>query len=45
MLKVNFYGGPYAERKRAIIAPSYYEAQVEDFELSLLRIDYPEKLF
>ena len=43
MLKVNFYGGPYAERKRAIIAPSYYEAQVEDFELSLLRIDYPEK--
>ena len=43
MLKVNFYGGPYAERKRAIIAPSYYEAQPEDFELSLLRIDYPEK--
>ncbi|MEJ7545547.1 YlmH/Sll1252 family protein, partial [Staphylococcus hominis] len=28
---------------RAIIAPSYYEPQEEDYEISLLQIDYPEK--
>ena len=42
-LNVTYNGGPHAERKRAIIAPSYYEPQEEDYEISLLQIDYPEK--
>ena len=43
MLKSTFMVVPTLRENDAIIAPSYYEAQVEDFELSLLRIDYPEK--
>ncbi|ARJ27650.1 RNA-binding protein [Staphylococcus lugdunensis] len=42
-IQVAFNGGLYAERQRAIIAPSYYEPRVEDFELCCLEIDYPEK--
>lgn len=42
-LEVTFYGGPYAERQRAIIAPDYFQAEVEDFEIILFEIDYPQK--
>lgn len=42
-LNVSFYGGPNAERKRAIIAPNYYEPKESDFDLTLMEIDYPEK--
>lgn len=43
-LNVSFYGGPNAERKRAIISPNYYEPKESDFELTLMEIDYPEKI-
>ncbi|MEX5651349.1 RNA-binding protein [Staphylococcus cohnii species complex 1658] len=42
-LEVTFYGGPYAERQRAIIAPDYFQPEVEDFEIILFEIDYPQK--
>ncbi|WP_460413890.1 YlmH/Sll1252 family protein, partial [Staphylococcus aureus] len=42
-LNVSFYGGPNAERKRAIISPNYYGPKESDFELTLMEIDYPEK--
>lgn len=42
-LEVTFYGGPYAERQRAIIAPDYFHPEVEDFEIILFEIDYPQK--
>ncbi|MGY3481182.1 MULTISPECIES: YlmH family RNA-binding protein [Staphylococcus] len=42
-LEVTFYGGPFAERKRAIIAPDYFQPEVEDFEIILFEIDYPQK--
>nr|WP_229294362.1 YlmH/Sll1252 family protein [Staphylococcus kloosii] len=42
-LEVTLFGGRYSERKRAIIAPSYFEPQEEDFEISLIEIDYPQK--
>ena len=42
-LNVHFNGGPQSERKRAIIAPSYFKPQLEDFEISLLELDYPKK--
>lgn len=42
-LEVTLFGGQYSERKRAIIAPSYFEPQEEDFEISLIEIDYPQK--
>lgn len=42
-LKVHFNGGPRAERQRAVIAPSYYEPDESDFELTLIEIHYPEK--
>ncbi|SCT07121.1 RNA binding protein [Staphylococcus aureus] len=42
-LNVSFYGGPNAERKRAIISPNYYEPKESDFDLTLMEIDYPEK--
>ena len=38
-IQVAFNGGLYAERQRAIIAPSYYEPRVEDFELCSLGIE------
>lgn len=43
MLQVHFYGGPHAERQRALIAPDYFEPQLEDFELTVLQLDYPKK--
>lgn len=42
-LKVTFYGGPNAERKRAIIAPEYFTATDDDYELVLIQINYPDK--
>lgn len=42
-LEVTFYGGPFAERKRAIIAPSYYQPDEAAFEIVLIEIDYPQK--
>lgn len=42
-LTITFNGGPYAERQRALIAPTYYSPQEEDFELILFEVDYPEK--
>jgi RNA-binding protein YlmH len=42
-LEVTFYGGPFAERQRAIIAPEYFRPEAEDFEISLFEIDYPQK--
>lgn len=42
-LNVTFYGGPHAERQRAIIAPTYYEPEVESFEITLIEVDYPKK--
>ncbi|WP_025728784.1 RNA-binding protein [Atopobacter phocae] len=40
-----FYNGGYegSERKRALIAPNYFEPTESDFELSYLSIKYPEK--
>ena len=42
-LEVTFYGGPFAERQRAIIAPDYFQPEVEDFEIILFEIDFPQK--
>ena len=42
-LEVTFFGGPYAERKRAIVAPDYLVPEEELFEIVLVEIDYPQK--
>ncbi len=42
-MKVSYFGGQSAERKRAIIAPSYFEPIEGDFEEVLIQINYPEK--
>lgn len=43
-LDVYFYGGhDGVERKRAMIAPTYYEMQKEDFELQWIEIKYADK--
>ena len=42
-MKVSYFGGQSAERKRAIIAPSYFEPAEGDFEEVLIQINYPEK--
>lgn len=42
-MKVSYFGGQLAERKRAIIAPSYFEPTEGDFEEVLIQINYPEK--
>ncbi|EMR07589.1 photosystem II S4 domain protein [Bhargavaea cecembensis DSE10] len=36
-------GLPEAERKRMMIAPSYFEVQPEDYEISVMEIRYPSK--
>ncbi|MDU6764577.1 MAG: YlmH/Sll1252 family protein, partial [Staphylococcus sp.] len=41
-MKVSYFGGQSAERKRAIIAPSYFEPTEGDFEEVLIQINYPE---
>lgn len=42
-MKVSYFGGQSAERKRAIIVPSYFEPTEDDFEEVLIQINYPEK--
>lgn len=42
-MKVSYFGGQSSERKRAIIAPSYFEPTEDDFEEVLIQINYPEK--
>lgn len=43
-LKLHFNGGSeYTERKRAIVAPEYYDPQLEDFEIVLIELSYPSK--
>lgn len=42
--QVSFFGGhESAERKRALLYPSYFEPQSEDFEISLFNITYNHK--
>ncbi|MDR0299668.1 MAG: cell division protein [Streptococcaceae bacterium] len=38
-----FFSPKEAEYARVIIAPDYYESSLEDFEISLLEITYPNK--
>ncbi len=42
-LHVTFNGGHQAERCRAVIAPTYFEPTLDDFEISLIEIHYPSK--
>lgn len=42
-LNCSFFGGTQSERKRAIIAPHYFEPTTDDFEISLIQVEYPEK--
>lgn len=43
-LKVMFFGGyEAAERKKALIYPDYYEPNVDEFELTIFEIKYPQK--
>ncbi|MGM0167303.1 S4 domain-containing protein [Enterococcus sp. AZ135] len=43
-LKFSFYGGyERAERCRCMIYPDYYEPQIDDFELVMIEINYPQK--
>jgi len=43
-VKFQFFGGhDQAERKRALLYPEYYEADIKDFNLSLLEVNYPKK--
>jgi RNA-binding protein YlmH len=43
-IKVYFSGGfTNAERKRAVIAPEYYELNEEDFNIQVYQLQYPDK--
>jgi RNA-binding protein YlmH len=43
-VKVAFWGGSkYAERKRAIFYPDYYEPSLDDYGLVLYQLHYPNK--
>ena len=43
-VRTQFYGGyEAAERKRALIYPDYFQPKLEDFELLLIEVNYPEK--
>lgn len=43
-VKCDFFGGSNAsERKRALIMPDYGIANIENFQINLLEIDYPKK--
>lgn len=43
-LSLKFYGGyENAERKRVLIYPDYYEPTYDDFELSVLNVNFPKK--
>lgn len=42
--QIAFFGGSKeTERKRAIIYPEYFQPEIEDFQISLFEIEYPEK--
>ncbi|MBM6618530.1 RNA-binding protein [Bacillus suaedaesalsae] len=41
---VQFFGGAdYVERKRALLYPSYYTPETDDYSIKLFEIDYPHK--
>lgn len=41
---VSFFGGhPFAERKRGLFHPSYFEPEETDFDVELLEVGYPQK--
>ncbi|KAA0548012.1 RNA-binding protein [Bacillus sp. BGMRC 2118] len=41
---VQFFGGAdHLERKRALLYPSYYEPEKDDYSIKLFEIDYPRK--
>lgn len=43
-IKMTSFGGiHHADRKRVLFYPNYYQWEKQDFELALLKIDYPEK--
>ncbi|MGP7817586.1 YlmH family RNA-binding protein [Niallia sp. 01092] len=43
-IKVAFSGGTKeAERKRALLFPDYYQKEEDDFQLTLMEIEYPKK--
>ena len=43
-VRFQFFGGhEQTERKRALLYPEYYVAEQEDFQLSLLEVNYPKK--
>jgi len=43
-VKITMFGGDdESERKRAILAPDYFEATEEDFECRLVEVCYPDK--
>ncbi|MFY4773794.1 RNA-binding protein [Metabacillus sp. RGM 3146] len=43
-VKVMFFGGhPNVERKRAILYPDYFNPEEDDFQVSLFKIQYPDK--
>lgn len=44
LVKVQIFGGyENSERRRALIYPDYYSPEGEDFEISLVQINYPKK--
>ena len=41
---LSFLGGtPYVERKRALVFPTYFEVEDDDFQLAIYEIKYPSK--
>jgi RNA-binding protein YlmH len=43
-INVQFFGGnPTAERKRALLYPSYYSPEEQDFDIVLFELKYPTK--
>ncbi|TDM07338.1 RNA-binding protein [Macrococcus lamae] len=43
-LEVHVFGGDdKAERSRAIVCPDYFKPTTEDYQMSLLEVDYPDK--
>ncbi|WP_338473246.1 RNA-binding protein [Niallia sp. XMNu-256] len=43
-LNISYFGGSdYTERKRAVIYPEYYEVTVEDYNIVLFEVKYPNK--
>jgi RNA-binding protein YlmH len=45
-VQVAFFGGSeFVERKRALLYPSYFHPEEEDFQLTLFSVQYPSKFF